>query len=260
MTTPHNPIQNNLLGALPMADLKRLIPHLELVPMTIGESYSESGGKLQNVYFPTTAIVSLINVMENGSVSEIASVGNEGMLGISLFVEGNPTPCMSYVRSPGYGYKMAAKLLMNEFNRAGVLERLLLRYTHALITQTSHTAICNLQHSIEQRVCRWLLVSLDRMPSTKLVISQELVPSMFGAGREVVMDALRKLQQDGLIENRLGHITVKNRQELEERVCECYSEIKNEYDRLHGLDFDWRPMPESINAWSKVNSSICAMM
>ena len=155
---------------------------------------------------------------------------------------------------------MAAKLLMNEFNRAGVLERLLLRYTHALITQTSHTAICNLQHSIEQRVCRWLLVSLDRMPSTKLVISQELVPSMFGAGREVVMDALRKLQQDGLIENRLGHITVKNRQELEERVCECYSEIKNEYDRLHGLDFDWRPMPESINAWSKVNSSICAMM
>jgi hypothetical protein len=260
MTAPHKPGQNQLLNALPVADLKRLFPHLELVPMPIGECYSESGGKLKYAYFPTTSIVSLINVTENGATAEIANVGNEGMLGISLFMDGNATPCKSIVRAAGFGYKMKARVLMEEFNRAGVMERMLLRYTHALISQTSQTATCNLNHSLDQRLCRWMLLTLDRMPSNELIFAPELVVSMFGAGGEEVMEALRKLQQAGLISYRLGHITVLNRQGLEEQACECYSEIKMEFDRLHGLDFDWRPMPESIRTWSRASSSICAYL
>jgi CRP-like cAMP-binding protein len=260
MTTPHNPRQNHLLNALPVADLKRLSPHLELVPMPIGQSFSEFNGKLQYVYFPTTSIVSLLYVIESGTLAEIASVGNEGMLGISLFMEGSSTPSLSIVRTAGFGYKMKARLLMEEFNRAGSIERLLLRYTHALITQTSQTAVCNLHHSVDQQLCRWLLQTLDRLPSNELTLTLDMVANMFGVDREAVKAALGKLQQAGVVTYRLGHITVLDRHGLEDQACECYSVIKREFDRLHGLDFDWRPMPDSIKTWSKASLSICAQM
>jgi CRP-like cAMP-binding protein len=243
-----------------MVELKRLSPHLELVHMPLGESYCESGGELQHVYFPTTSIVSLLYVMESGAPAEIAGVGNEGMLGISLFMEGDATPSMSFVRTAGYGYKMKARRLMEEFNRAGAMKRLLLRYTQALITQTSQTAVCNLHLSVDQRLCRWLLLTLDRMPSNELTLTQELAASMFGVDRVDVMEAICTLQQAGLIRYRDNHITVLDRLGLEGHACECYRVIKREFDRLRGLDWDWRPMPESVKMWSRAGTSICAQM
>ena len=260
MSAPHDPKQNQLLNALPVADLRRLIPHIELVPMSIGMSFGEFGSKSQYVYFPTTSIVSLLYANENGALAEIASVGNEGMLGISLFAEGNTTPSLAIVRTAGFGYKMKARLLMEEFNRAGVLERLLLRYTHALMTQTSQTADCNLHHSVYQQLCRWLLQTLDRLPSNELTLTLDLVASMFGVSREAVKEALGNLQRTGFIIYRLGHITVLDRHGLESQACECYGLIKQEFERLHGLDFDLRPMPNSIKAWSKANTNINAQM
>ncbi len=260
MPIPHSPTHNHILSSLPVAELKRLSPHLELAPMPLGEVYYESGGKLQHVYFPTTSIVSLHYVMENGASAEIAGVGKEGMLGISLFMGGNATPSRASVRAAGFGYKLKAKILIEEFNRAGSLQRMLLRYTQALITQTSQTAVCNRHHTVAQQLCRWLLMTLDRMPSNELFLTQELIAEMIGVRREGIMEALGKLRQAGIISYRYGRITVLNRSELEDRACECYNVVKNEFDRLLGLDWDWRPMPESVNAWSRAGTNLCAQM
>ena len=229
MSTPN---QNHLLAALPAEILERISPHLELISMPLGEVLCESGGQLQHVYFPTTAIVSLHYVMENGASAEIAGVGNEGVLGISLFMGGNTTPSRATVQTAGYGYRLKGRLMMEEFNRSGPMMRLMLRYTQALITQISQTAVCNRHHSVEQQLCRWLLSTLDRLPSNELTMTQELIASMLGVRREGITEAAGHLQQAGFIRYRRGHITVLDRSGLESRVCECYTVVKNEYDRL----------------------------
>lgn len=260
MTAPHNPNRNQLLAALPMAEFNRLSPHLELVPMPFGESYYESGGNLKHVYFPTTSIVSLQYVTENGAPAEIACVGNEGMIGLSLFMGGNTTPSRASVRRTGFGYKLKMRLLMEEFNRNGAMRHLLLRYTQALITHSSQTAECNRHHPVDQRLCRWLLLNLDRMSSGELIFTQEMAARMFGAELEGVMDAVRKLKLAGFIDHRRDRITVLNRSGLKGHACECYNVVKMEFDRFLGLDWDWRPMPESVKTWSRANTSICAQM
>lgn len=233
----HTPNQNHLLAALPAEILDRLSPHLELIPMPLGDVLYESGGQLQHVYFPTTAILSLHYVMENGASAEIAGVGNEGVLGISLFMGGNTTPSQATVQTAGYGYRLKARLIMEEFNRtggrrSGTLHNLFLRYTQALMTQMAQTAVCNRHHSVEQQLCRWLLLTLDRLPSNELTITQELIASMLGVRREGITEAAGRLQLAGLISYRRGHITVLDRSGLESRVCECYAVVKNEFNRL----------------------------
>ena len=228
----HTPDQNHLLAALPAEIFERIFPHLELVSMPLGEVLYESGGQLQHVYFPTTAIVSLHYIMENGASSEIAGVGNEGVLGISLFMGGNTTPSLATVQTAGHGYRMKVRLMMEEFDRAGPMMRLMLRYTQALITQMSQTAVCNRHHSVEQQLCRWLLLTLDRLTSNELIMTQELIASMLGVRREGITEAAGNLQRAGLISYRRGHITVLERSGLESRVCECYVVVKNEFDRL----------------------------
>jgi CRP-like cAMP-binding protein len=230
--SPHSPSQNHLLAALPTAEFERLAPNLELIAMPLGEVLYESGGQMKHVYFPTTSIVSLHYVMENGSSAEIAGVGNEGILGISLFMGGNSTPSRAIVQTAGHGYRLSARLLMEEFNRAGLMMRLLLRYTQALITQMSQTAVCNRYHSVDQQLCRWLLLTLDRLPTNELIMTQELVASMLGVRREAVTEAAGKLQQAGFIRYRRGHITVIDRSGLAAHVCECYAVVKKEFDRL----------------------------
>jgi CRP-like cAMP-binding protein len=232
ISAPHNPKQNHLLAALPEAEFERLAPHLEPVPMRLGEALYEPGGRLQHVYFPTTSIVSLLYVMEDGASAEIAVVGNEGILGISLFMGGETTPSRAVVQSAGYGYRLKAPLLKQEFNRAGPVLRLLLRYTQALITQMSQTAVCNRHHSLEQQLCRWLLLSLDRLSTNELTMTQELIANMLGVRREGVTEAAGNLQRAGLIRYSRGRITVLDRQQLEETVCECYAVVKKEFDRL----------------------------
>jgi CRP-like cAMP-binding protein len=232
MPTRPSPNQNHLLAALPTAEFERLAPHLEPVEMLLGDVLYESGGQLQHVYFPTTAILSLHYVMENGSSSEIAGVGNEGVLGISLFMGGHTTPSRAVVQTGGQGYRLKAQLLLQEFNRSGLIQQLLLRYTQALITQMSQTAACNRHHSLVQQLCRWLLLTLDRMPSNELIMTQELVASMLGVRREGVTEAAGKLQQAGVIRYRRGHITVIDRAGLEAQVCECYEVVKKEFARL----------------------------
>ncbi|MFY9317236.1 MAG: Crp/Fnr family transcriptional regulator [Burkholderiales bacterium] len=232
MPAPHTPQQNHLLAALPPGDLERLSPHLELVPMPLGEALYESGGRLQHVYFPTTSIVSLLYVMEDGASAEIAVVGNEGILGISLFMGGETTPSRAVVQSAGYGYRMKAQVLKQEFNRAGPVMHLLLRYTQALITQMAQTAVCNRHHSVEQQLCRWLLLSLDRLTTDELSMTQELIANMLGVRREGVTEAAGKLQRAGLIRYSRGRITVLDRPGLEREVCECYAVVKKEFDRL----------------------------
>jgi len=233
MLTPHTPKQNHLLAALPATDFERLSPHLQLVPMPLGEALYESGGRLQHVYFPTTSIVSLLYVMADGASAEIAVVGNEGILGISLFMGGETTPSRAVVQSAGHGYRLGAQLLKQEFNRAGaVLHLLLLRYTQALITQMAQTAVCNRHHSVEQQLCRWLLLSLDRLSTRELTMTQELIANMLGVRREGVTEAAGNLQRAGLIRYSRGHITVLDRARLEQEVCECYAVVKNEFDRL----------------------------
>jgi CRP-like cAMP-binding protein len=225
-------MQNHLLAALPAAEFARLLPHLELVPMPLGEALYESGGRLQHVYFPTTSIVSLLYVLANGASAEIAIVGNEGILGISLFMGGETTPSRAVVQSAGYGYRLLAHLLKQEFNRAGPVLHLLLRYTQALITQMTQTAVCNRHHSVEQQLCRWLLLSLDRLQSPSLNMTQELIANMLGVRREGVTEAAGKLQRAGFIRYRRGRIDVLDRPGLERTACECYTVVKREFDRL----------------------------
>ena len=232
MATAHTPKQNHLLAALPAAEFDRLSPHLELIPMPLGEALYESGGRLQHVYFPTTSIVSLLYVMEDGASAEIAVVGNEGILGISLFMGGETTPSRAVVQSAGYGFRLKAQLLKDEFNRAGPVMHLLLRYTQALITQMAQTAVCNRHHSVEQQLCRWLLLSLDRLTTHELAMTQELIANMLGVRREGVTEAAGKLQSAGLIRYSRGRITVLDRSRLEQAVCECYAVVKKEFDRL----------------------------
>jgi len=232
MPTPHSPTQNHLLAALPAAEFDRLAAHLELARMPLGEALYESGGRLGHVYFPTTAIVSLLYVLENGASAEIAVVGNEGILGISIFMGGETTPSRAVVQSAGYGYRLAAQLLKQEFNRAGPVLRLLLRYTQALITQMAQTAVCNRHHSVEQQLCRWLLLSLDRLSSDSLSMTQELIANMLGVRREGVTEAAGKLQRAGLIRYSRGRIEVLDRPGLEKAVCECYAVVKTEFERL----------------------------
>lgn len=232
MSAQQNPHQNHLLASLPDEIFKRIAPHLELVSMPLGEAIYESGGQLHHVYFPTTAIVSLHYVLENGASAEIAGVGNEGVIGISLFMGGNTTPSRATVCTGGHGYRLKAGLVMEEFNRAGPLMRLMLRYTQALITQMSQTAVCNRHHSMEQQLCRLLLLTLDRLPSPELIMTQELIASMLGVRREGITETAGDLQRAGLITYRRGHITVLNRTGLEFRACECYNVVKKEFNRL----------------------------
>jgi len=232
LPTPHSPQQNHLLAALPAEDFARLASDLELIPMPLGEALYESGGRLQHVYFPTTSIVSLLYVMEDGASAEIAVVGNEGILGISLFMGGETTPSRAVVQSAGFGYRLKAQLLKQEFNRAGAVMHLLLRYTQALITQMAQTAVCNRHHSVEQQLCRWLLLSLDRLTTTELSMTQELIANMLGVRREGVTEAAGKLQKQDLIKYSRGRITVLDRPGLEKEVCECYAVVKKEFDRL----------------------------
>jgi CRP-like cAMP-binding protein len=234
MDSPQNPNQNHLLAALPTAEFERIAPHLELVAMPLGGVLYESSGQLPHVYFPTTAIVSMHYVLENGASSEIAGVGNEGVLGVSLFMGGNTTPSRAIVQTAGHGYRLKARLLMEEFERRGVLQHLLLRYTQALMTQVSQTAVCNRHHAVEQQLCRWLLLTLDRLPSNELTMTQELIASMLGVRREGITEAAGHLQKAGCIHYRRGHISVLDRAGLEARVCECYAVVKKEHDRLLG--------------------------
>jgi CRP-like cAMP-binding protein len=230
--TTHDPRQNHLLRALPAGEAERLLPLLELVPLGLGQVLYESGSKLRHVYFPTTSIVSLLYVMEDGSSAEIAVVGNEGLVGISLFMGGETTPSRAVVQSAGYAYRLKGQLLKDEFTRAAALQHLLLRYTQALLTQMAQTAVCNRHHSVDQQLCRWLLLSLDRLPSNKLTMTQELIANMLGVRREGVTEAAGKLQASALIKYSRGQITVLDRPGLEQRACECYQVVKKEFDRL----------------------------
>ncbi len=232
MSKLNNPHQNHLLDALLTADYERMFPNLELVEMPLGEVLYESGGKLKYVYFPTTSIISLLYVMEDGASAEIAVVGNEGILGISIFMGGESTPSRAVVQSAGFGYRMKAQLLKKEFNQAGPLQRLLLRYTQALITQMAQTAVCNRHHSVDQQLCRWLLLSIDRLSGNELRMTQELIANMLGVRREGVTEAAGNLHKAGLIDYTRGRITVIDRPGLEERVCECYQVVRTEFDRL----------------------------
>ncbi|KAF0190823.1 MAG: Crp/Fnr family transcriptional regulator [Gammaproteobacteria bacterium] len=232
MSSPHSPNQNHLLAALPAAEFERLAAHLELVPMLLGEMLYEPGEQLQHAYFPTTAIVSLHYVMESGASAETAGVGNEGVIGISLFMGGGTTPSSAVVQTAGHAYRLESRLLMQEFNRAGLMQRLLLRYTQALITQMTQTAACNRHHSVEQQLCRWLLLTLDRLPSNELIMTQELVAGMLGVRREGITEAAGKLKHAGYIRYRRGHITVLERSGLEAHACECYTVVKKELSRL----------------------------
>ena len=227
--TPH---QNHLLDALPTGDYERLAPHLELIPMPLGDVLYESGSRMRYVYFPTTSIISLLYVMEDGASAEIAIVGNEGILGISLFMGGNTTPSRALVQSAGHSFRLRAELIKDEFERYGPTMHLLLRYTQALITQMAQTAVCNRHHSVDQQLCRWLLLSLDRLASNEISMTQELIANMLGVRREGVTEAAGKLQSVGLINYRRGRITVLDRPGLEARSCECYQVVKTEFDRL----------------------------
>ena len=232
MVEASDPRRNRLLAALPQAEWGRWLPHLEPVNMPLGKVLYESGSRLSHVYFPTTSIVSLLYVMEDGASAEIAAVGNEGIVGISLFMGGESTPSRALVQSAGQGFRLKSDLMLQEFNRAGPVLHLLLRYTQALITQMSQTAVCNRHHSLDQQLCRWLLLSLDRLNSEELAMTQELIANMLGVRREGVTEAAGNLQQAGLIRYQRGHITVIDRAGLEQRTCECYAVVKKEYDRL----------------------------
>jgi CRP-like cAMP-binding protein len=232
MSRKQDPNQNHLLAALLDAEFDRLSPHLESTPLRLGDVLCESGGKLDYVYFPTTAIISLHYLLENGGSSEIAGVGNEGLLGVSLFMGGGSTPSRAVVQTSGYAYRLPVRILMEEFNRAGPVMRLLLRYTQALLTHMSQTAVCNRHHTVEQQLCRWLLLTLDRLTSNELTMTQELIANMLGVRREGVTEAAGRLQGYGYISYRRGHITVLDRAGLEGHVCECYAVVKTEFGRL----------------------------
>jgi len=228
----HSPTQNLLLAALPTAELAPLLPHLQLVPMPLGQMLFEPGTQMHHAFFPTTSIVSLHYVTESGASAETAGVGNEGVVGVSLFMGGDTTSSSAVVQTAGHAYRMDRHTLKEEFNRGGVLQRLLLRYTQALMTQMAQTAVCNRHHTVEQQLCRWLLLTMDRLPDRELVMTQELVASMLGVRRESVTDAAGHLQAAGYIHYRRGHIGVLDRSGLERSVCECYGVVKKELDRL----------------------------
>jgi CRP-like cAMP-binding protein len=232
MPSAPSPNQNHLLAALPTAEFERLAKHLELVAMPLGQILYEPGGQMQHAYFPTTAIVSLHYVTESGASAETAGVGNEGVVGISLFMGGGTTPSSAVVQTAGHGYRLERGKLMEEFNRGGLMQRLLLRYTQALITQMNQTAACNRHHSLEQQLCRWLLLTLDRLSSNELVMTQELVASMLGVRREGITESAGNLQRAGFIRYRRGHIAVIERSGLEATACECYAVVKKELARL----------------------------
>jgi CRP-like cAMP-binding protein len=232
MASALTPQRNQLLSSLPELESAPWLSQLESVDLPLGKVLYESGGKLTHVYFPTTSIVSLLYVMENGASAEIAVVGNEGIVGISLFMGGESTPSRAVVQSAGEGLRLKANILMQEFNRAGPMLHLLLRYTQALITQMAQTAVCNRHHSLDQQLCRWLLLSLDRLHSNRLVMTQELIANMLGVRREGVTEAAGDLHRAGLIDYQRGRITVLDRPGLERRTCECYAVVKKEYDRL----------------------------
>jgi len=228
----HSPRENHLLAALSADDYARMLPNLELIAMPLGWALYEAGDHLSHLYFPTTSIVSLLYVMENGESAEIAITGNEGLVGISVFMGGESTPSRAVVQSAGDGYRLKASILKREFALGGQFARLALRYTQALLTQMSLTAVCNRYHSVDQQLCRWLLLSLDRLPNNELKMTQELIANMLGVRREGVTEAAGKLQADGLIHYQRGKITVLDRPKLELRVCECYAVVKKEFDRL----------------------------
>lgn len=236
----HDPLQNHLLAALTAEEFSHISPSLELIEMPLGEVIYESGSKMGYVYFPTNSIVSLLYVMEDGASAEIAVVGNDGIVGVSLFMGGETTPSRGVVQSAGYAYRLKGTALMAEFNRsggrrAGILQNLLLRYTQCLLTQMAQTAVCNRHHSLDQQFCRWLLLSIDRLASNELVMTQELIANMLGVRREGVTEAAGNVQRAGLIEYRRGHITVLDREGLESRACECYAVVKKECERLFPL-------------------------
>jgi CRP-like cAMP-binding protein len=232
MSLAHDPRQNHLLAALPAADFARLQSSLKLVPLRLGEVIYEPGSQVDHLYFPTTAIVSLLYMTAAGACAEIAVVGNDGILGVALFMGGETTPSRAVVQSAGHAYQLAGNILKDEFNRAGALQHVLLRYTQALLTQMGQTAVCNRHHTLDQQLCRWLLVSLDRMSGNKLFMTQELIANMLGVRREGVAEAAGKLQTAGLIKYSRGHIIVTDRAGLEARACECYAVVKKEFDRL----------------------------
>ncbi len=232
MNLDQDPCQNNLLAALPEDERARVFPDLELVQMPLGDVLYSPDKQIKHVYFPTTAIVSLLHVMESGASAEIAVVGNEGIVGISLFMGGETTSSWAVVQSAGYAYRLSGQRLKTEFFRAEKLQRLLLRYTQALMTQMAQTAVCNRHHTVDQQLCRWLLLSLDRLPSNELTMTQELIANMLGVRREGVTESAGRLQNDGLIRYVRGKITVLDRKGLENRVCECYRVVKVETDRL----------------------------
>ncbi len=228
---PH-PSDNQLLAALPREDYEHIAPHLELVKLDLGDVVYESGSRMKHVYFPTNSIVSLLYVMEDGASAEIAVVGKDGVVGISLFMGGDTTPSRAVVQSAGNCYRLSADRLKAEFARYGPTMHMLLRYTQALITQMTQTAVCNRHHSVDQQLCRWLLLSLDRLPSNELTMTQELMANMLGVRREGVTEAAGKLQAAGLIHYSRGHITVTDRRGIEARACECYDVVRRETDRL----------------------------
>jgi CRP-like cAMP-binding protein len=232
MPETHHPEQNHILAALRPAERERLFPHLQLVPMPLGKVLYESGEVLRHVYFPTDSIVSLLYVMEDGASAEISVIGNEGVIGVALFMGGETTPSRSIVQSAGSAYRLTGQRLKEEFNRHGEMLHLLLRYTQALLTQMAQTAVCNRHHSVEQQLCRWLLLSLDRLSSNQLTMTQELIANMLGVRREGVTEAAGKLQSLGVIEYSRGQITVLDRPKLEELCCECYAVVRKETDRL----------------------------
>ncbi len=229
---PPSPRQNHLLAALPEGEYTHLSTDLELVPLPLGMAIYEPGVELNHVYFPTTAIVSLLYVMENGASAEIAVVGNEGIVGIALFMGGGTVPNRAVVQSAGHAYRMKGRVLKLEFTGHGALQPLLLRYTMALLTQMAQTAVCNRHHTVDQQLCRWLLLSLDRLPANELHMTQELIANMLGVRREGVTEAAGRLQSAGLIRYSRGHITVLDRPGLEARVCECYEVVRKEFQRL----------------------------
>ena len=246
-----SPRDNHLLAALPADEGERLLPKMELWPMPLGHVLYESGSKMPYVYFPTTSIISLLYVMEDGASAEIAIVGREGIVGISLLMGGETTPSRGIVQSAGSAYRVEAGFLNEEFLRAGSLHSLLLRYTQALITQMSQTAVCNRYHSVEQQLCRWLLMSLDRLPSNELTMTQELIANMLGVRRGGVTESAGKLQTLGLINYNRGHIRVLDRPALEAHACECYSVVKKEFDRL----LPWIPTSQSIAGMAGISRS-----
>jgi CRP-like cAMP-binding protein len=227
-----NPRANRLLAWLPDTELSRWLPHLEAVPMPLGQVLYEPGRTMTHVYFPTSSIVSLLYVMQNGQAAEIAVVGFEGIVGVSLFMGGGSTSSRAVVQSAGEGLRLKTSFMMKEFNMGGPVLHLLLRYTQALLTQMAQTAVCNRHHSLDQQLCRWLLLSLDRLPSNELIMTQELIANMLGVRREGVTEAAGRLDKAGVISYRRGRITVLNRLRLEQRTCECYAVVKREYDRL----------------------------